>query len=145
VLPVFKRIAPDKADEKKLSWNFPSVDEAYARTSWNADHLLVGVRKGEIVAHAGGHAVLIQPGLSQSPTHLVFRNLADDGRTARLRYDDNGGQSVTVELDRRKRQLLIRRKCSDEWPTGRESPNIKNERRNCTLEAEVSECRVTRF
>ena len=105
---------PDKGDEPKLSWSFPSVDEAYARTSWNAGDLLVGMHKGEIVVHAGDQAVLIQPGISESPTNLVFRNLNDDGRTALLRYDDHGGQSITVELDRRQRQLQIRRQWSDD-------------------------------
>src|SRR5204863_2533475 len=98
---------PDAADEAKLSWSFPSVDEAYARTSWKPDDLLVGIRNGEIVVHAGGHAVFIQPGTSSGVTNIVFRSLDDDGRVARIRYDDHARQSVLVQLDRPKRQLLI--------------------------------------
>ena len=44
-----------------LSYHFPSVDEAYLRLSWEPGELLVGVRKGEVVVHAGGQTLLIEP------------------------------------------------------------------------------------
>jgi hypothetical protein len=103
------------ADEKKLSWSFSSVGETYARTSWKPDDLLVGVRKGELVVHAGGHAVLIEPIPWRDSTNVVFRSLEDEGRKAVIRYGDSSGKSITVELDRRKRRLLVHRNLSDEW------------------------------
>ena len=106
--------APDEADDKKLSWSFPSVGEAYARTSWRPDDLLVGVRKGELVVHAGGHAVLIEPSPWRDSTNFVFRSLEAHGRKAVLRYDDKEGHSILVELDRRKRRLLIHRNLTEE-------------------------------
>ncbi|MBI4606492.1 MAG: hypothetical protein HY721_31390 [Planctomycetes bacterium] len=42
------------AGDGKLSYHFPSVGEAYLRASWKPGDLLVGVRKGELVVHAGG-------------------------------------------------------------------------------------------
>ena len=132
---------PDKTDETKLSWSFPSVDEAYARTSWNAGDLLVGVRKGEIVVHAGGQAVLIQPGISQSPTNIVFRSLKDDGRAAQILYDNDAGQSVAVKLDRRKRELTIRRRAGEDWQwwcheTPRQKGNVLSWTNGVTLKVE---------
>ena len=107
---------PDKANEKKLSWHFPSVDEAYTRTSWNAGALLVGVRKGEVVVHAGGHAVLIQPGATtNSPVGNKILNVTDDGRHAVIRCDTNSGISLTTDLDRQKAKLVICRSGSADW------------------------------
>jgi hypothetical protein len=106
----------DKADERKLSWHFPSVDEAYARTSWNAGDLLVGVRKGEVVVHAGGHAVLVEPGTAtNSPALGKIFEIADDGRRAVIRCGTNSMPSLQTELDRRTARLLIRRSGSTDW------------------------------
>jgi len=117
---------PDQADEKKLSWSFPSVGEAYARVSWNVDDLLVGAHKGNLVIHAGGHAVLIHAGNSQSPTNIVFCGLQDDGRRAVIRYSDGSERFITAELDRPKRRLLVRRNLVDEWQWWcHETPNRK--------------------
>lgn len=99
-----------KAEEKKLSWHFPSVDEAYARRSWNPGDLVVGVRKGEVVIHAGSQPVLIQ--LGAGTTNLAEVKIAetsDDGRRAMIRCGTNAASSLNVELDRRSRSVLIRR------------------------------------
>ena len=97
-------------DEKKISWHFPSVDEGYARRSWKAGDLLVGVRKGEVVIHAGGNAVLIQPGATtNSPSGDQTIILTDDGRRAVIRCGTNSDSSLEVELDRRRNKVFIRR------------------------------------
>src|SRR5258706_688388 len=57
----FDASVPPQSGDEKLSWSFPSVDEAYLRASWKPDDLLVGVRKGELVVHAGGQPVLVDP------------------------------------------------------------------------------------
>jgi hypothetical protein len=106
---------PAQAETGKLSWSFPSVDEAYVRTSWRPGDLMAGGRKGEIVVHAGGRAVLIQPAVSPGPTNLLFRSLTDDGRTAVARFGDTTGHHVILELDRREQRLLLRRQVDGDW------------------------------
>ena len=66
---------PAKADEKKLSYHFPSVDEAYLRASWKPGDLLVGVSKGQLVIHAGSETILFEPGLTEPKTNLVVQSL----------------------------------------------------------------------
>jgi len=106
----------DKTNQEKLAWHFPSVDEAYTRISWTAGALLVGVRKGEIVVHAGGHAVLIQPGATtNNPVGNKILNVTDDGRHAVIRCDTNSGISLTTDLDRQKMKLVICRSGSADW------------------------------
>ena len=107
---------PDKVNEQKLSWHFPSVDEAYARASWKPGDLLIGVRHSEIVVHAGGHAVLVDLGVtSNSPVGDKVLNVADDGRRAVIRCGPTSIPSVELELDRRKAKLLLRRSASADW------------------------------
>src|SRR6185436_12691881 len=87
-----------EAQENKLSWLFPSVNEAYARCSWNAGDLLVGVREGELVIHAGGQAVLIQPGAAtNSPFRGMRLQIKDDGRRAVIRCGTNSTSSMELE------------------------------------------------
>ncbi len=108
---------PDRTNEKKLSWYFPSVDDAYARASWNAGDLLVGVRKGEIVVHAGGAAVLIEPGISTNrPADDKIFDVTDDGQHAVIRCGSNSRPSAQIELDRRKGKVMVRRNGSTHWP-----------------------------
>ena len=107
---------PHKTDEKKLSWHFPSVAEAYVRASWNPGDLLAGVRKGEIVVHAGGIPVLIQPGVTtNAPAGTNVLELIDDGRRAVIRCATNSTPSIEVELDRRQQKLVLRRSGFDRW------------------------------
>lgn len=101
---------PARAEGKKLSWHFPSMDEAYLRRSWNAGDLLVGVRQGEIVVHAGGFPVLVQPGATTNrPAGDNIQEMTDDGRRAVIRCGTNAAPSLQLALDRRKGRLLIRR------------------------------------
>ncbi len=99
-----------KADEQKLSWHFPSVDEAYARRSWRPDDLLAGIRKGEAVIHAGGQALLIQPGTTTNvPTGDSIMAVTDDGRRVLIRCGTNSISSLEVELDRHGNKIFLRR------------------------------------
>jgi hypothetical protein len=104
---------PDQSHEKKLSWHFPSVDEAFARASWKPGALLVGVRKGEIVVHKDGYPVLIEPGTTNQPSGKI-RDFIDDGRHAVLRYGSESN-SFDLELDRKKDLLLIHRTSPNSW------------------------------
>lgn len=104
------------AVDTRLSRVFRSVDEAYARASWRAGDLLVGVRKGAIAVHAGGHAVLadVTDG-STPPPDLRLEGVDDDGERATIRFAGVDGQAVTLVLDRRERRVVIRRRMPATW------------------------------
>jgi hypothetical protein len=105
-----------KADEHRLSYHFPSVDEAYLRTSWNADDLLVGVRKGELVMHGGGTAMLIEPeAWRQPPSDLSVVSVDDDGDLAVILCGKGEEKSMSIELHRNERLLSIQRRGSERW------------------------------
>jgi hypothetical protein len=102
--------------DAKLSYQFPSVDEAYIRASFEPDDLLVGVRKGEVVVHAGGVPVVIEPMAGRDGPGLPVQSLSDDGQVARLRCADaNGSRWIELILDRSRRSLTIRRHLPDPW------------------------------
>ena len=106
---------PARAQEKRLSYRFDSVDEAYLRASWQPNDLLAGVRHGELVVHAGGQPVFIEPLAWQEPPQpLRVQALEDDGTRALLRCTGRDGQSLTIELHRPGR-LVIRRRGVKEW------------------------------
>lgn len=74
-----------------LAFEFPEpeVNEAYLRASYDEGALVVGMKKGGLVVHAGGRAVFVD----QMPTNDVNKPagavsemlVADDGRTATIR------------------------------------------------------------
>ncbi len=74
-----------------LAFGFPEpeVNEAYLRSSYDEHGLVVGMKKGGIIIHAGGRAVLVD----QLPTNDANKPaapveemlVADDGKTALMR------------------------------------------------------------
>ncbi|MEO6183385.1 MAG: DUF4962 domain-containing protein [Verrucomicrobiota bacterium] len=111
----FDSSLPAKAVEKKLSYQFPSVDEAYLRTSWKPGDLLAGVSKGQLVIHAGGETILIEPGLTEPITNLRVQGLEDDGHRAVIRCGTGLTNLLQIELNRREHVLRISRKISGAW------------------------------
>ncbi len=110
---------PAAPDEKRLSYRFPSVGEAYARVSWSPGDLVVGVQKGQVVVHAGGRPVLIDllPGKT-APAGLETTELSDDGKVAVIRggaAPGTEGPAIALELDRAARRLSIRRRVPGDW------------------------------
>jgi hypothetical protein len=104
------------SDEQKLSYLFPSVGEAYLRRSWQAGDLLVGVRKGEIVIHAGGMAVIVEPMAGRDGPGLDIQSLEDAGPAATIRAADaDGKRTIAVTLDRPGRKVVIRRRMPGVW------------------------------
>lgn len=105
----FDPTAPDEAIETKRSYHFPSIDEAYMRSSWTPGDLLAGMRKGELVIHGGGDALLIEPvDWRDPPTKMRMKSVNDDGSLVTITCDDDHEAKLTVELHRPDR-LLIRR------------------------------------
>jgi hypothetical protein len=108
--------APTKPLEKRLSFHFPSVDEAYVRAGWKPDGLVAGVRNGELVVHAGGLPVLIEPADWREPVAGVHTEpVEDNGRVATLRCTNGIGEVLSLKLDRSKQRVTIRRHGAEDW------------------------------
>ena len=74
------------------------------------------MRKGEVVVHAGGVPVVIEPMAGREGPGLKVQSLTDDGQTARVRCADaNGSRWIELALDRSRRTLTIRRHLPDPW------------------------------
>lgn len=112
---------PAKAQEKRLSYAFPSVDEAYARTSWKPGDLLVSVSKGKIMIHAGGLPVLFEPEIipgnpsDPSTNALRVQSLEDNGVTATIRCGRAQTNQIKIELNRRTHTVVIHRNIPGPW------------------------------
>ncbi|MDB6026531.1 MAG: hypothetical protein JWM68_2754 [Verrucomicrobiales bacterium] len=104
-----------KAENKKLSYHFPSVDEAYLRASWKPDDLLVGVWKGQIIVHAGGRPVLIETYIQEPVADLKIQSVRDDGNIGVIQCGTNETNRVTIELNRTKRTVTISRNVAGDW------------------------------
>ena len=106
---------PAKPGDARLSYWFPSVDEAYLRSSWQPDDLLVGVRKGELVVHCGGQPVLVDPAdWREPPPGIGIQRIEDSGSLAAIHCTNSLGEVLTVELHRPGR-LVIHRRLKDDW------------------------------
>jgi len=122
--------------EKHLSRSFefpePEVNEAYLRASYRRGDLVVGMKKGGLIVHAGGRPVLVdQLAVNDvnDPAEAVEQMLvADDGRLASIRCvgPKNAGLGVqTVDLHRPS-QLVIHREVSKSlswWYAGKATRN----------------------
>jgi hypothetical protein len=108
-------VAP-KTGGEPLSYHFPSVDEAYARASWKPNDLMVGVRKGELVVHAGGQPVLIElDGGAAAWADLAVQRVEDDGAVTMIRCGRKEEKSIKIELRRDEQRLFVRRQGVGDW------------------------------
>ncbi|MCC7265365.1 MAG: DUF4962 domain-containing protein [Candidatus Latescibacteria bacterium] len=107
---------PAGVEEAPLSYWFPSVDEAYLRASWEPGDLLVGVRKGEVVVHAGGQTLLVEPiPWREPPAGLRIEALQDNGTEAQIRCAGPEGHSLRLVLHRPSRTLRLQRRVPGPW------------------------------
>jgi hypothetical protein len=113
-------ITPAIENNLPLSFEFPEpeVNEAYMRASYKPGGIVVGMRKGGLIIHAGGRPVLVdQPPVADvnKPAEPVDEMLvADDGRNAFIRCvgpKSNGIAEQIIELQRPTR-LTVDRRCS---------------------------------
>jgi len=104
---------PGGAKRTKLSYSFPSVGELYFRASWQPGDLLAGLRKEQLVVHAGGFPVFISHGM-YAAGDLPERSLDDDGSVAVIRSAKAGDEQLKVVLYRPDR-LVIERRGSGNW------------------------------
>jgi len=105
---------PAKISDAKLSYHFPSVDQAYLRCSWKPNDLLVGVSKGQLVIHAGGKPVLIELDPRDPPADLPIQSVTDDGSLAAIRCGNSTNQ-IEIEMDRAADHLRVLKSTSNEW------------------------------
>jgi hypothetical protein len=107
---------PTKPLERRLSFHFPSVDEGCLRASWEPGGLVAGVLKGELVVHAGGEPILIEPAEWHEPAAGVhIQRVEDNGRVASIHCTNSVGEVLSLELDRKERRLTIRRRTKEDW------------------------------
>jgi hypothetical protein len=120
---------PVAADEKKLAYHFPAVGQAYSRASWRPNDLMVGVstQTGAVI-HAGGSPVLIEQASvgRGSPVRMAVQGVDDDGSLALIRCGGTNGQSLTIELDRPGRQVVIRRQMGGNWQWWCQGDPVRN-------------------
>jgi hypothetical protein len=111
----------EPAVEKNLPYSFefpePEVNEAYMRASYDRGGLVVGMKKGGLIVHAGGRPVLVDKlpvadiNTPAEPAKELL--VADDGCRATIRSvgpDSAGFGEQLVDLDRPSR-LAIHRTC----------------------------------
>ena len=91
--------------EAPLSFNFPSVNEAYLRASYEPGGIVAGVRRKAVVIHAGGRPVYADYYDGHKPPQQVSGvTLQDDGARAELTCTgaaDSGFTYQAIVLDRR--------------------------------------------
>ena len=82
----FDPTVPAQVDkDAALSFEFPSINEAYLRSSYDPGALVVGLRRGLIVVHAGGRPVFAEAyDYSKMPDAATEMSLTDDGHRALL-------------------------------------------------------------
>jgi hypothetical protein len=110
-------VAPAVEDNLPLSFEFPEpeVNEAYLRSSYEPGGIVVGMRKGGLIVHAGGERVLIDQlkvDDTAAPAKPVEQMLvADDGRRATIRCvgpKTAGIGEQWVELERPSKLTITR-------------------------------------
>jgi hypothetical protein len=113
-------VAPAIEDNLPLSFEFPEpeVNEAYLRASYELGGIVVGMKKGGLIIHAGGRPVLVDrlgvDDTGKPPSPVDETLVADDGRRALIRCVGPKSHSIgeqLVELERPSR-LTVDRHCS---------------------------------
>ncbi len=115
-----QRVPAEIEPNLPLAFEFPEpeVNEAYLRSSYEDGALVVGMKKGGLVVHAGGRAVLVDQlptNDANIPAEPVDEMLvADDGRSAMIRCLGPASAGIAEQLIELSRpgQLTIERKTS---------------------------------
>jgi hypothetical protein len=148
-------------EDVPLSYEFPEpdVNEVYLRATYNKGDMVVGMKKGGIVVHAGGHRVFVDE-LNVEDTNIPREALketvlTDDGKQASIRCVGPHFGEQHIEL-RRPADLTIDRKTSETqtwwfsgpaerqhdrwtWPNGTQLTLLQGKVVSTTPEGVVSE------
>lgn len=121
---------PARVEEARQGFHFPSLDEAFLRDGWSRTGMVVAIRRGRLVVHAGGQLVLadLTPAervdvqrsreagtgiIDLDPPGLDLRVTAvtDDGTSATVECGNAAGTALLrVVLDRERHRLLVERR-----------------------------------
>lgn len=102
-------------DHQRRAWWFPSVDEAYLRSGWEPDGIVVGVKQGELVVHAGGTPVLVEPLAWKKPESVrPVCSVTETTTTAEIQCGNHDDDFLQITLHR-PNQLILRRKTVAPW------------------------------
>jgi hypothetical protein len=113
-------ILPAIENNLPLSFEFPEpeVNEAYLRASYEPGGIVVGMRQGSIIIHAGGRPVLVDmlnaPNNTTPPEPVSEMLVSDDGLSAFIRCvgsKSHGMGEQIIELQRPSR-VTVDRRCS---------------------------------
>lgn len=112
-------VSPGAEAGAPLSFLFPSVNEAYARASYETGGSIAGIRNGLAVVHAGGRPVLVdyRPG-AKAPSPAPDLTLTDEGQETTIKCrgaEDSGFASQEIALRRPGLLTLMRRTSSEQW------------------------------
>lgn len=96
----------------------PEVNEAYLRASYKAGELVVGMKKGGLIVHAGGRVVMVDQlkvnDINTPATAVEEMLVADDGQLATIRCvgPSSAGLGKQVVRLERPAKLVVRRETS---------------------------------
>jgi hypothetical protein len=114
--------SPKDLEEEPLSYHFPSVGEAYLRSSWKPGDVLIGFATDSLVVHAGGIAVM--SAREDPPAGLNVLGLKEDGRTSTVTMGCEKGSMVITF--RRGESVDVQRNLQGDWPfTSQGSPRLR--------------------
>jgi len=148
-------------DDLPLSFEFPEpdVNEVYLRSSYNRGDLVVGMKKGGVVVHAGGHRVFVDEvnveDINDPREAAEDTVLSDDGKRASIRCVGSyfGEQHIELQrpagltIDRKTSETLTwwfsgpaeRQDNSWTWPSGTQLTLVKGKVVSIAPEGVVSE------
>lgn len=109
---------PDRIEEHlPISFEFPDVNEVYARSSYEAGAIVVGMKVGRLGVHAGGRPVLIDLyDVHHEPKPAGDLTLRDDRSNAVIHCSgipNSGFAEQRIELERPDRLTICRKGSAD--------------------------------
>ncbi|MBU7004869.1 MAG: DUF4962 domain-containing protein, partial [Theionarchaea archaeon] len=116
--------SPAELEKESLSYNFPSVGEAYLRSSWKPDDVLIGFATDSLVVHAGGIAIM---SAHEDPSAgLRVANMREEGQTTTVTMRSEKGSMIICF--RPGKLVDIQRDLQGDWPfDSRGSPRLRGD------------------
>ena len=100
-------VAPGDEPEAPLAFTFPAVNEAYLRTGYEPEGIVVGVKGGSATIHAGGRPVLVDLSGWPQAAEGEPAGLHDEGRHASIQWRGATGAGFALQSVRLLRPLRL--------------------------------------